>query len=121
MIEVRDLFKSYNDRVAVDGVSFTAGRGEVLGFLGPNGAGKSTTMKILSGFLSATKGNAIVNGFDVAKEPMKAKASIGYLPETPPVYMGMIVEDYLRFATRLHGIAGNKVEAAISDAMGKSF
>lgn len=119
MIEVVELRKQYNNRVAVDGVSFSAGKGEVLGFLGPNGAGKSTTMKILSGFLNATSGSAKVNGFDVQKEPLKAKASIGYLPETPPVYMGMEVEDYLNFTAQLHGVPGPAVKKSVRDAMEK--
>lgn len=119
MIEVDKLSKVYNQRTAVDKVSFSVRKGEILGFLGPNGAGKSTTMKILSGFLPATSGLATVNGFDVAKNPREAKASIGYLPETPPVYMGMDVESYLTFAARLHGVPKNRVKAAVADAMEK--
>jgi ABC-2 type transport system ATP-binding protein len=119
MIEVNELTKSYGDRNAIRGVSFAVKRGEILGFLGPNGAGKSTTMKILSGFIPATGGTATINGYDVAKNPHEAKASLGYLPENPPVYMGMSVEDYLDFAARLHGVPSPKVKAAITDAMGK--
>lgn len=119
MIEVKELTKSYGDRTAIRGVSFSVKRGEILGFLGPNGAGKSTTMKILSGFMPATNGSATINGFDVKTQAMDAKASLGYLPENPPVYGGMSVEDYLEFAVRLHGVNKNKVQAAISDAMGK--
>ena len=95
MIEVKDLTKNYGDRVAVRGVSFSVKRGEILGFLGPNGAGKSTTMKILSGFIPATSGYASLNGFDVQRQPLEAKASLGYLPETPPVYQWMPVQEYL--------------------------
>ena len=119
MIEVSNLSKSYGDRTAIEGVSFSVKRGEILGFLGPNGAGKSTTMKILSGFMPASGGVATINGFDVAKSPQDAKASLGYLPENPPVYMGMSVEDYLDFAARLHGLKKNKVKPAITDAMEK--
>ena len=119
MIEVKDLTKTYGERTAIKGVTFSVKKGEILGFLGPNGAGKSTTMKILSGFLPATSGSAEVNGFDVRTDSLSAKASLGYLPETPPVYSGMSVEDYLEFAARLHGVSEAKVKAAVSDAMGK--
>jgi ABC-2 type transport system ATP-binding protein len=119
VIEVSELTKSYGDRTAIKAVSFSVKRGEILGFLGPNGAGKSTTMKILSGFMPATTGTATINGYNVATNPQEAKASLGYLPENPPVYMSMSVEDYLDFATRLHGIPSGKVKAAITDAMGK--
>jgi ABC-2 type transport system ATP-binding protein len=119
MIEVKDLVKSYNQRTAVNGVSFSVKKGEILGFLGPNGAGKSTTMKILSGFMPATSGTVIINGIDVKVDPIGAKASIGYLPENPPVYTSMTVEDYLDFAARLHGVPANKVKLAIRDAMEK--
>lgn len=119
MIEVRDLSKSYNQRTAVDRVSFSVKKGEILGFLGPNGAGKSTTMKVLSGFIPATSGSVAVNGFDIAKQAIEAKASIGYLPENPPVYMGMDVHSYLEFAARLHGVPKAKVKAAVGEAMEK--
>lgn len=119
MIEVKELVKAYNQRIAVDCVSFSVKHGEILGFLGPNGAGKSTTMKILSGFLAATSGSAVVNGFDVAKNPVEAKASIGYLPETPPVYAGMDVESYLRFAAALHRVPKHRLKAAVEEAMEK--
>jgi len=119
MIEVKDLTKTYGDRAAIRGVSFSVKRGEILGFLGPNGAGKSTTMKILSGFMPATGGFASINGFNVSNQAIDAKASLGYLPENPPVYGGMSVEDYLEFAARLHGVHKAKVKAAIAEAMGK--
>lgn len=119
MIEVRELVKSYNQRTAVDRVSFSVKKGEILGFLGPNGAGKSTTMKILSGFMPATSGTVIVNGIDVNKDPIEAKASIGYLPENPPVYTGMDVQSYLEFAARLHRVPKHRVKAAVQDAMEK--
>ena len=119
MIEVQNLSKSYNERIAIKDVSFSVKKGEVLGFLGPNGAGKSTTMKILSGFISATAGEALVNGFNVHKNPISAKKSIGYLPETPPVYMSMYVEEYLKFAVEIHGVEKSKVAAAVKNAMEK--
>jgi ABC-2 type transport system ATP-binding protein len=119
MIEVKELTKSYGNRAAIRGISFSVKKGEILGFLGPNGAGKSTTMKILSGFLPATAGTALVNGFDVGKQSLEAKASLGYLPETPPVYNGMSVEDYLEFAARLHGVEKRNVRRAVGDAMTK--
>lgn len=119
MIEVKGITKQYGKHKAVDDISFSVPKGEILGFLGPNGAGKSTTMKILSGVLSATEGEAFINGHNVAKEPLQAKACIGYLPETPPVYLNMDVESYLVFAARLHGVPGKEVRAAIEDAMEK--
>lgn len=119
MIEVKELTKLYNDRVAVDRISFSVRRGEILGFLGPNGAGKSTTMKILSGFIAASGGQAKVNGFDVSKNPVEVKASIGYLPENPPVYASMDVESYLHFAAALHRVPKHRVKAAVEEAMEK--
>jgi len=119
MIEVSSLSKTYGQRVAVDNISFSVKKGEILGFLGPNGAGKSTTMKIISGFIPLTTGSVQVNGFDISKDPLKAKASIGYLPENPPVYTGMEVEHYLEFAARLHGVSRSKVKVAVNEAMEK--
>ncbi len=97
MIEVKGLTKRYGDHIAVDNISFEVKEGEILGFLGPNGAGKTTTMNILTGYLSATSGVVKINGFDVLDEPAKAKASIGYLPEHPPLYLDMTVREYLNF------------------------
>ncbi len=119
MIEVRALSKNYDSRQAVKGVTFSVQKGEILGFLGPNGAGKSTTMKMLSGFLPATSGSATINGFDIHKQPIQAKGSIGYLPENPPVYMGMDVQSYLEFAARLHQVPKHRVKAAVADALEK--
>ncbi len=117
MIEVNKLCKKYGERLAIQDVSFRVEQGEILGFLGPNGAGKSTTMKILSGCLSAGSGTATANGFDVRKEPLKAKASIGYLPENPPVYSSMDVKAYLTFAARLHNVPGPQIQKAVDVAM----
>lgn len=97
MIEVQNLTKRYGDKYAVDDISFTVEDGQILGFLGPNGAGKSTTMNILTGYISSTSGNVLINGINVLDEPMKAKEQIGYLPEIPPLYMDMTVEEYLNF------------------------
>lgn len=119
MIEVRNLTKSYNQRQAIDSISFSVKKGEILGFLGPNGAGKSTTMKILSGFIPATSGSAIVNGLDISSHTLEAKAGIGYLPENPPVYAGMDVETYLTFAARIHRVPKARVQAAVADSMEK--
>lgn len=97
MIEVKNLTKSYGDKIAINGISFTVEDGEILGFLGSNGAGKSTTMNILTGYISSTSGSATINGIDIFEEPLKAKKNIGYLPEIPPLYMDMTVKDYLNF------------------------
>ena len=101
MIEVKNLTKRYGSKTAVDNVSFTADNGEILGFLGPNGAGKSTTMNILTGYLSSTEGQALINGIDILEEPVKAKKLIGYLPEQPPLYLDMTVMEYLKFVYSL--------------------
>lgn len=97
MIEVKNLSKHFGDKKAVDGISFTANDGEILGFLGPNGAGKSTTMNILTGYISSTDGVALIDGVDILENPIKAKQKIGYLPEQPPLYMDMTVKEYLCF------------------------
>ena len=100
-IEVKDLTKSYGDHLAVDHLSFTVNRGEILGFLGPNGAGKTTTMRILTGYLPATSGTASVAGYDVFNDSMQVRRHIGYLPEAPPLYPDMSVSTYLDFITRI--------------------
>ncbi|MBZ4671339.1 MAG: gliding motility-associated transport system ATP-binding protein [Clostridiales bacterium] len=97
MIEVKNLSKHYGEKRAVDNISFSVKEGEILGFLGPNGAGKSTTMNILTGYISSTSGNALINGVDILENPAKAKAQIGYLPEIPPLYLDMTVKEYLNF------------------------
>jgi ABC-2 type transport system ATP-binding protein len=105
MIEVQHLSKRYRDRVAVNDLSFSVAEGEILGFLGPNGAGKSTTMRMLTGFLPPTEGSAKVAGFDVFESPIEVKRRIGYLPETPPLYLEMTVKGYLKFVSELKGVA----------------
>lgn len=97
MIEVKNLTKSYGSKLAVDNISFSANESEILGFLGPNGAGKSTTMNILTGYLSSTSGQALINGVDILEDPVTAKRDIGYLPELPPLYLDMTVMEYLNF------------------------
>ena len=101
MIEVKNLSKSYGSKLAVDGISFSAGESEILGFLGPNGAGKSTTMNMLTGYLSSSGGQALINGVDILEDPVKAKKDIGYLPEQPPLYLDMTVMEYLNFVYSL--------------------
>ena len=97
MIEVRNLTKHYGDKHAVNNISFTVEDGEILGFLGPNGAGKSTTMNMLTGYISSTSGQALINGVDILEDPIKAKSFIGYLPELPPLYLDMTVKGYLNY------------------------
>lgn len=97
MIEVKNLSKSYGNKLAVNDISFSAGESEILGFLGPNGAGKSTTMNILTGYLSSSGGQALINGVDILEDPVTAKKDIGYLPELPPLYLDMTVMEYLNF------------------------
>jgi ABC-2 type transport system ATP-binding protein len=104
VIEVQHLTKRYGRVTAVEDVSFRVERGEILGFLGPNGAGKTTTMRILTGFIPATEGNAIVAGFDVFEQPIEAKRRTGYLPESPPLYPDMTVLEYLQFVARIKGV-----------------
>ena len=104
MIEVQHLTKRYGPFTAVDDVSFRVERGEILGFLGPNGAGKTTTMRILTGYMPATEGKAIVAGFDVFDQPIEAKRRTGYLPETPPLYPDMTVAEYLTFVAKIKGV-----------------
>ena len=97
MIEVKNLSKRYGNKLAVDNISFSASESEILGFLGPNGAGKSTTMNILTGYLSSSGGQALINGVDILEDPVTAKKDIGYLPELPPLYLDMTVNEYLNF------------------------
>ena len=119
MIEVKGLVKTYGNKRAVDRVSFSVQRGDILGFLGPNGAGKSTTMKMITGFLSPDAGTALVGGIDVTKDPVAVKSRIGYLPENSPSYPEMTVEEFLRFIAEVRGFRANgarqaQVERAIT-------
>lgn len=113
MIEVRNLTKKYGSTVAVDNLSFSVEEGEIYGFLGPNGAGKSTTMNIITGYIAATEGEVLINGFDILRDAKKAKSMIGYLPEMPPLYQDMTVREYLTFAAELKGIPKSEIEQAI--------
>jgi ABC-2 type transport system ATP-binding protein len=103
MIEVKGLVKTYGTKRAVDGVSFSVKRGEILGFLGPNGAGKSTTMKMITGFLRPNAGTATVDGIDVTLDPVAVKRKLGYLPESAPAYPEMTVEEFLSFIAEVRG------------------
>ncbi|HXN07073.1 MAG TPA: ATP-binding cassette domain-containing protein, partial [Nitrospiria bacterium] len=113
MIEVSDLTKYYGSVRAIDRVGFKVGKGEIVAFLGPNGAGKTTTMKILTGFIPASSGSAVVAGFDVFESPIEVKKRIGYLPETPPLYQDMTVSEYLRFVGKIKQIPGKQIHAAL--------
>lgn len=104
MIEIKNLVKSYGSKKAVDNLSLTIEPGKIYGFLGPNGAGKSTTMNIMTGYLGATSGTVLINGHDIFAEPEEAKKCIGYLPEIPPLYLDMTVEEYLSFVAELKKI-----------------
>jgi ABC-2 type transport system ATP-binding protein len=120
LIEVQDLTKAYGNVTAVDHVSFTVNKGEILGFLGPNGAGKTTTMRILTGYMPATSGTARIAGFDVFDDSMEVRRRIGYLPEAPPVYPDMSVESYLDFVLRIKNIPSERRAASITDALAKT-
>jgi ABC-2 type transport system ATP-binding protein len=120
VIEVRNLTKRYGPFTAVDGVSFSVEKGQILGFLGPNGAGKTTTMRILTGYMPPTEGTARIAGFDVQDQPVEAKRRIGYLPETPPLYPEMTVRDYLTFVARIKGVPSGEVAPRVSSAMEKA-
>jgi ABC-2 type transport system ATP-binding protein len=113
MIEVKNLTKRFGQKTAVDNISFTVKKGEVLGFLGPNGAGKSTTMRMITGYLPPTEGQISVDGADVVNEPIAAKARIGYLPEAAPLYADMTVVSFLRFMAELRGKGEEDVERAL--------
>ncbi len=119
MIEVKGLVKDYGSKRAVDGVSFTVRKGDILGFLGPNGAGKSTTMKMITGFIRPTAGTATVDGLDVTRDPVAVKRKIGYLPESAPAYGEMTVEEFLAFIAEARGFRSSadkraQVDRAIS-------
>jgi ABC-2 type transport system ATP-binding protein len=113
MIEITNLVKAFGPKRAVDGISFSVARGEVLGFLGPNGAGKSTTMRMITGFMPATAGKVTVGGHDVAESPLAVKRLIGYLPENAAAYPDMTVHGFLSFAAELRGLAGEARKKAL--------
>ncbi|MDI9509570.1 MAG: ABC transporter ATP-binding protein [Clostridiales bacterium] len=117
MIEVKNLVKRYGNHTAVDDLSFTVGKGQILGFLGPNGAGKSTTMNIITGYISATEGTVIVNGLDVFEEPEEVKKMIGYLPEFPPLYPDLTVLEYLDFVADIKKVKRSAKRQMVDDIM----
>jgi len=117
LIEVEHLTKSYGRGNAVNDISFTVEKGEILGFLGPNGAGKTTTMRIITGYLPATGGTVRVAGFDVAEQSLEVRKRIGYLPEAPPIYPDMPVRSYLNFVAQIKGVANKDVDQRVQAAM----
>ncbi len=121
MIEVKNLQKSFGSKLAVDGISFTVKKGEVLGFLGPNGAGKSTTMRMVTGFLPATEGTISIGGSDVEADEIAAKSKIGYLPESAPLYSDMTVEAFLRFSAEMRGVPKGEIKDAVDKAIATTF
>ncbi len=116
-IVVNQLTKKYGEQKAVDNLSFAIDKNEIVGFLGPNGAGKSTTLKIATGYLSATSGNVLIGGLDVAEHPLEIKKKIGYLPEHNPLYLNMYVHEYLHFSGKFYGISGNKLKSRTSEVI----
>jgi ABC-2 type transport system ATP-binding protein len=119
VIEVEHVSKVFNNRKAVDDISFTVKRGEILGFLGPNGAGKTTTMRILTCYMPSTEGTARVAGYDVFDQSLEVRKRIGYLPENPPIYPEMTVDSYLNFVAKIKGTRSNQRKKQVDDAIGK--
>ncbi|MDO5539309.1 MAG: ABC transporter ATP-binding protein [Eubacteriales bacterium] len=117
MIEVKNLTKKYGSNTAVSDLSFTVEKGQIYGFLGPNGAGKSTTMNIMTGYIAPTSGQVLINGHDIVEDGQAARKCIGYLPEIPPVYPEMTVEEYLTFAAGLKKIQEKEMDRMIAEAM----
>ena len=121
MIQVENLSKAFGPKLAVNRVSFSVQRGEVLGFLGPNGAGKSTTMRMITGFLPPTDGRITVGGYDVVAEPVRVKQLIGYLPENAPAYVDMTVRSFLSFCAELSGLSGSARKEAVARVIEMCF
>ena len=117
MIEVRNLVKSNGNHVAVNHLNFTVEKGKIYGFLGPNGAGKSTTMNMITGYIASTEGEVLIDGHNILEEPEVAKKKIGYLPEIPPLYQDMTVQEYLNFAAELKMLPKEKRKANIEEVM----
>ncbi|MDB5270677.1 MAG: gliding motility-associated transporter ATP-binding subunit GldA [Hymenobacter sp.] len=115
MVEIEHLTKTYGTQNAVDNISFTAGKGEIVGFLGPNGAGKSTTMKIATGYLPPTAGTVRVAGYDVLTDSLEVRRHVGYLPEHNPLYLDMYVHEYLEFIGSVHGLRGPGLRARVAE------
>jgi ABC-2 type transport system ATP-binding protein len=114
-LEIRNLTKIYGQQKALDDISFSVGKGEIVGFLGPNGAGKSSTLKIATGFLPPTEGTAVIGGFDIVQEPMKVKQITGYLPEHNPLYLDLYVHEYLQFIGGLYGLRGVRLKSRVKE------
>ncbi|MDD6872075.1 MAG: ABC transporter ATP-binding protein [Clostridiales bacterium] len=115
MIEIQNVSKRYGNKLAVNDVSFTIKKGEILGFLGRNGAGKSTTMNIVTGYISASSGRVLLDGHDILEEPREVKRRIGYLPEMPPLYMDMTVDEYLKFVCAIKDVKPSYVKSHLDD------
>ncbi len=120
MIEIRELTKRYGDMMAINNLNFSVRKGEVVGFLGPNGAGKSTTMKIITGYMAPSTGSVKVAGYDVFEHPLEVKRRIGYLPETPPVYLDMYVREYLTYVAKLKGVEKAKLNKNVDMSIDKT-
>ncbi len=121
MIEVNELTKYFGVIKAVDRISFSVTKGEILGFLGPNGAGKSTTMRMITGFIPPSNGTAVIGGYDILKDPIPARQKVGYLPENAPVYPDMTVFRYLEFCAEIRGFYGNKRIHKVEETIDKCF
>jgi len=117
LITVENLTKRYAVKTAIEGMSFQVQKGEILGFLGPNGAGKTTTMRIITGFMPATDGTVRVDGFDVFDNPIDVRRRIGYLPESPPLYLEMNVAGYLRFVSKIKGVPKDRIDGEVARVM----
>src|SRR5438552_6222976 len=117
MVEVKDLTKYYGEYAAIEGVSFSVNKGEILGFLGPNAAGKTTAMRIVTGFMPPTSGTASVAGYDVVDESLEARRRLGYLPENVPLYEDMTVRGYLTFYAKLRGVSSGKMRDRVEYVM----
>lgn len=120
MIEIQGLTKSYGGTKAIENLNFSVKKGEVVGFLGPNGAGKSTTMKIITGYMAPSEGAVTVGGYDVYENPIEVKKKIGYLPEIPPVYLDMYVEDYLKYVAQLKHVSSSELSKKVDRALDKT-
>src|SRR5690242_12651971 len=121
MIQIQNLRKEFGPKVAVNGISFTVDKGEVLGFLGPNGAGKSTSMRMITGFIPPTEGSIKVGNFDMLENPIPAKRLIGYLPENAPSYNDMTVQGFLTFTAELRGLRGDAKKKAVARVLEMCF
>ncbi len=117
MISAQNLTKAFGSRVAVDNLSFTVDKGDVVGFLGPNGAGKTTTIRMLTGYIPPTRGSATIAGYDIVKESKKARQQIGYMPESVPLYEDMRVSEFLKFRGKIKGLSGSHLKDRLGDVM----